>query len=120
MWITRQFVQNERQSVATTAQVTLAKPESVCTTGSSAQSVATVYVPFGIESLPPVGAQVLLIESEDGTACIGTACDTRRIEQGELRLFSKGGASIVLKNNGDIKLNGVTITKQGQIIETGV
>ena len=48
------------------------------------------------------------------TPVVTKICDTF------LRLFSKGGAYIVLKNSGDIVLNGVTITKSGQIIQTGV
>ncbi|MEG1179135.1 MAG: hypothetical protein RSD42_01850 [Oscillospiraceae bacterium] len=113
MWITKQLTQRENSTAATSAQVTLSDSNEVCTAGSSENRYVSVYAPYGIETRPPIGAQVLLLESEDGIACAGVLCHAQQIQEGEIRLFSKGGASIVLKNSGDITLNGVTIPKQG-------
>ncbi len=117
MWITKQLVQKERPINATTAKVTMADKNTVCTTGSAQHRGLPTYAPFGIDSVPPFGTKVLIIDSEVGNVCTGALCDTGQVQVGELRLFSQGGAFIVLKNNGDILLNGVKITKSGKIIE---
>ncbi|NCC87421.1 MAG: hypothetical protein EOM05_06075 [Clostridia bacterium] len=119
MWITKQLVQKEKVTNATSAQVTMTDKNAVCTTGSAEHRYIPIYAPYGIDSVPPFGAQVLLLDSENGTVCAGTLCETGQAQAGELRLFSQGGAYIVLKNDGDILLNGVRITKEGRIIQVG-
>lgn len=120
MWISKQLAHDEKEPIATSAKVTLTQDNSICTSGSAEKRYVPIYAPFGIESVPPLGSQVVLIENENGTACLGVLCNSQGIDDGELKLFSKGGAYIVLKNNGEIILNGARITKDGKFIATGV
>lgn len=117
MWITKQLVQKEKVINATSAKVTMADKNVVCTTGSEEHRSLPNYAPFGVASVPPTGTQVLILDSEIGTVCTGCLCDNKQVQSGELMLFSQGGACVLLKNNGDILLNGVRITKDGKIIE---
>ena len=75
-----------------------------------------VFAPPGIQSCPTEGDRALLIPAGGKNICAGVLSNAREIAAGELRLFSAGGASITLKNNGDIELNGITITKNGELI----
>lgn len=74
-----------------------------------------VFGPRGIAWRPCEGDRLLVLPVEGTDSCVGCygAAD---LEPGELKLFSAGGARIHLKNNGDITLNGLTITKEGQVL----
>jgi hypothetical protein len=43
---------------------------------------------------------------DDGEVSLGVLADTDGLQEGELMLKSRGGASIVLKNNGKVLING--------------
>lgn len=78
--------------------------------------------PYGIYSIPSENAQALIIPMDNAAVCAGVLSPFNgdfELEPGELRLYSGGGASIVLKNNGDVIINGLTITKNGTILESG-
>lgn len=84
--------------------------------GASRISNAVTVAPRGIAYLPNVGDNLLLLPVEGRDVCAGAITSTAGLQPGELRLFSAGGASILLAANGDIHLNGVVITRNGQII----
>lgn len=63
--------------------------------------------PYGIISVPPVGENAVILPLDDSEVCIGVVADSNDLEPGELKLCSKGGASIVLKNDGSVLINGV-------------
>ena len=44
-------------------------------------------------------------------ACLGVVAQDKNLEEGELMLYSKGGASIVLKNDGSVVINGKVFEK---------
>lgn len=81
----------------------------------------TFYTPLGIEFFPSEGQKVLLISCGNHTACAGVEMKkSSELEAGEIRLFSEGGASIMLKNDGSIILNNaVTIDKNGNLETSG-
>lgn len=75
-----------------------------------------VFSPCGITYLPSTNSQVLLLNIAGTEVCIGSSCDYSKLNSGELSLYSNGGASILLKNNGDVVINGLIITSNGTII----
>lgn len=75
-----------------------------------------VFAPYGISFLPKNDSQVLLLNVDGTDVCVGSLSDYSNLNSGELMLSSSGGAKIHLKSNGDIMLNGVLITADGQII----
>lgn len=62
--------------------------------------------PFGIASIPPVGSKAVISPTNNGFIYTGTFNQTQNLEPGELMLYSSGGANIILKNNGDVLING--------------
>ena len=66
--------------------------------------------PYGITSLPPENAVAVVLSTGTGDGrndvCIGTRVDTVQIQPGELLLRSAGGATIYLKNTGEVVING--------------
>lgn len=73
------------------------------------------YAPYGYKSVPPVDEDVIMLESNDGAVVLGTLSKDEDIESGEVKISSLGGAYIILKNNGDIVLNGLVIDSRGVI-----
>ena len=74
-----------------------------------------VLGPRGIMWRPCEGDRLLVMPVEGADTCLG-CYGQANLEGGELKLFSAGGAVLHLKNNGDITLNGLTITKEGQVL----
>ena len=70
---------------------------------------------FRTEGMPAVGDAVLVLPANGGYFCIGTQRE-EALPEGELRLTSAGGAELLLKADGSIRLNGLTITKEGELI----
>ena len=70
-----------------------------------------VISPYGIVSVPEVGSKVVMTKVEDEFLLSGSLQDNTSLEPGELMLYSAGGASIVLKNDGKVLINGVEYTQ---------
>lgn len=65
--------------------------------------------PYGIAYCVPVGEKCAVLPLESGEACIGVVSDASSLSPGEIMLYSKGGASIVLKNDGSVLINGKVV-----------
>ena len=52
------------------------------------------------------GVQTCALPIYEGNVCIGTLSQSQGLKPGEIKLFSAGGANIVLKNSGEIVING--------------
>ncbi|WP_177916823.1 hypothetical protein [uncultured Eubacterium sp.] len=103
------------------------KAEKGCVTMSSneLEAGATVinrgvenYVPYGYQCSMPVGEEVMLIPSDNGQAVIGTLSKpSNRLSPGEIKISSRGGACIILRNDGSIELNSLVIDRNGVILD---
>ena len=77
------------------------------------------FAPYGIASFPPKGEDLLLLQDAGKLSCMGVRSTQNGLEEGELELFSSGGASILLQNDGSVVINGaITITDEGEVIKT--
>lgn len=66
-----------------------------------------VVTPAGIAYVPVAGTPALVTDGSGGAVCLGViASPPPELQAGELMLYSAGGASIVLKNNGKVLING--------------
>ena len=63
-------------------------------------------LPYGIVSTPPDGRSAVVLPLEDGEVGLGVLKKAAGLQEGEIMLYSKGGASIVLKNDGTVLING--------------
>lgn len=63
--------------------------------------------PYGVFSVPPKGESAVVLPLADGEVALGVLSEqAQELEEGELMLFSRGGASVVLKNSGKVLING--------------
>ena len=70
-----------------------------------------------LKRYPMPSAQVMLLPCAGEPVCTGVRMtNLQNLHPGEIRLFSAGGASLTLKNSGEIELNGLVITKDGAVI----
>ncbi len=110
MWLSKQISSEPRKSVSASGKVTGARGEKVIVQGLDEYRGLPLIAPWGIEYFPPNGAKILALTG-DG-ACLGTILEGSALEPGELRLFSLGGAEILLKNTGEVLINGQSFPKQ--------
>lgn len=62
--------------------------------------------PYGLVSVSPTGQKAVVLPLDDGEVGLGVITANAELEEGEVMLYSKGGASIILKNSGKVIING--------------
>ena len=75
-------------------------------TASGEHRSLRMCLPYGIASIPPKNECAVVPPLDDGEVSLGVLADTEGLQEGELMLSSSGGASIVLKNDGRVLING--------------
>ena len=66
-------------------------------------------VPYGFASVVPVGESAVVLPLANGEVSLGVLAINVDLDEGEVMLSSKGGASIVLKNDGRVLINGKAV-----------
>lgn len=117
MWLTQRLLsvgsprENER------GRVMMNESGRLSVSAAVNERMVDTYTPYGYTALPPSGARILLIPCAEGSVCAGVQCELPSgLAAGEVQITSAGGARIVLKNNGEIRLNGIRITPNGEIV----
>ena len=100
-------------------EVTLSSDENWEVNASRAERNIKAYLPYGYSAAAPVGTEVLLLPAADSTVALGARCVTEGLEAGEIKICSKGGASVLLKNDGTIVLNNRLVIDEGGNIHNG-
>lgn len=109
MWLSQQVIAAQnRKTAAQVAEVTGAAVMQ----GENEYRSIPLLGPWGIAYLPPNAAKTVVVGTGSGNACIGAVTEEKGIAPGELLLFSSGGASIYLKNSGEIVINGQVFAAQ--------
>ncbi len=117
MWLSRRFA-NVQQTAAESGTVSIGG-NSVLKTVSTVQSEEVQnYAPYGYSAYAPDGEEILIINSANGAAGAGTKMKNDNLNAGEISVTSAGGAKIVLKNNGNVEINGIVFTVKGEIKDT--
>lgn len=70
-----------------------------------------IVAPYGVVYNPPVGEKSVVLPLTKEQACVGVVSPDKGISEGELMLYSKGGAYILLKNDGTVEINGKVFEK---------
>ena len=74
-------------------------------------------VPYGFASVVPVGESAVVLPLANGEVSLGVLAKNVELDEGEVMLSSKGGASIVLKNDGRVLIvigsSGNTVLLEG-------
>ncbi len=108
MWITRFMNENSRDKKdSSVGSVTSSSGSGVEVSASASFRNLPMVTPFGIEYVPPVGESALVTEAESRRVCMGVLSSApKNLGAGEVRISSQGGASVTLKNDGRILLEG--------------
>ena len=114
MWMSKRIVATSEKEVEEKGKVTLSDNQLEAGATVTRRNIDS-YAPYGYKSVPPVDEDVIMLESNDGAVVLGALSKDEDIESGEVKISSLGGAYIILKNNGDIVLNGLVIDSRGVI-----
>jgi hypothetical protein len=108
MWIARQLVQSPARPAGKTGR-TLPSAEGVTAQGAQEYRGAPLLAPWGVASRPPGGVRCVMLETDVSPVCGGCLTGDESLAEGELRLYSAGGASITLKNDGSVWIEGTVM-----------
>ena len=100
----------------TIARVSYSNLSGFGVVGASELRNPVIFAPGGISYLPAAGDNILLLQALGAGVCVGTASSTFGLMPGELRLTSSGGATIRLRANGSVEINGRVFTSTGQFL----
>lgn len=107
MWLTQKL--SENQSVVKLEDGTVTSADGTTVQTEIEHRNVTVAAPFGMSSLPPKDTKVVLLNG----LCVGVVMNQDDINSGEVRLRSSGGAEVLLKNNGEVWINGQCFPPKG-------
>ena len=111
MWISRQINEvNRTYKEAAFANVTGISDNNITVNSQQEYRQIPMISPFGISSIPSIGSKAVIVPVDGSFAYIGSLSSSTTLNPGELMLYSSGGASIVLKNNGQVLINGNSIS----------
>ena len=118
MWLSKMLsLKGETSAQAEQGTVTRADGSGIEAGATVSQRDVESFAPYGYSACLPVGCEVALVSTLKGQLALGTKSNAQGLEQGEIKLSSLGGASIVLKNDGSVVINNkLKIDREGQII----
>ncbi|MEE1056170.1 MAG: hypothetical protein UH239_02875 [Acutalibacteraceae bacterium] len=94
------------KSTAEFAEIATCKNGKVNTNGAVPSVNAQIIVPYGIAFAVPNGEKTVMLPVGSTSVCIGVVQQANNLQQGEVMLYSSGGASVILKNDGRVLING--------------
>ena len=108
MWLAKKSARAgvEREEGARIGAVTIAGASPAAECGGERRALM-VASPGGVAWLPRVGEEALLLRCGDGEAVAGVlSAASAGLQPGEVCVFSAGGATLLLKNDGTVLLTG--------------
>lgn len=102
MWLTRQLTEAGGKGAKVTSGETAGGAQFALRGESDYQSPETLF-PYGFSSFAKQGSKAVLV---DGICAGVSALPDGSLQEGEVRLYSSGGAEILLKSNGQVVING--------------
>lgn len=111
MWLTSFLNKERHKHTATKGSITASEQKEVQVDASTQHRDVAVVSPYGIAYVPPIGEGAVIVPYDGGEACVGVIAEAPlKLNRGELMLYSQGGASIVLKNDGSVLINGEKVS----------
>ena len=109
MWLIDYITKNSISSPKSeTGEIKDVSDGKVQVKGSSDFRQLPIIAPYGVAYVPATGSQTAVMPVNSGEVCLGTVCDFKSdLKPGEVMLYSAGGATIALKNDGYVYINGV-------------
>ena len=117
MWLSKTIRESESAPQAEQGKITLSGNGVLEAEATQSSRNVKLCLPYGYTAGVPAGAEVMLLPAADCLLAVGTEAAGNLPAPGEVRIASLGGASVVLKNDGSVVINGCfTIDKEGNII----
>lgn len=111
MWLLKNMAQNsKKEKNADRGEIALPGGTEVDISASGEHIGVPLCAPCGIAYVPVQGEQAVILPGENGGVCLGSPVRDKGLSPGEIMLYSQGGATLVLKNDGSILANGRDIT----------
>lgn len=115
MWISRQLAEPDYEPETQNGKSTLGYDGETEIVSTAVNRNVALYAPFGYSFSLPAGCDVLLTRRDGTQAGIGISMKNEGLKTGEIKITAQSGASIYLKSDGSVVINGLTITKNGVI-----
>lgn len=110
MWISKKIALDDKQmSIASSGDIIDADSGVVSVQNSNEYRNIEMISPYGIAYNPVPGERAVMLSIGDLSFCAGIVSEDKGLSPGELMLYSSGGASIVLKNDGRVLINGSSV-----------
>lgn len=107
MWLMNYITQNSISAPsAVKGNVNKNDSDGIAVVSSGEHKRLKSCFPYGIVSVPPTGEKAIVLPLDDGEVGLGVISGNVGLNEGEVMLYSKGGASIILKNDGRVLING--------------
>lgn len=117
MWISRQIVKPTDNPTVESGRVTLSNKNQVEAVSTGVDRNLQLYAPYGYTFSLPSGVSMLLAKSDGEQAGIGALMQDKSVKVGEIKITAQSGAYIHLKNDGSVVINGLEISKYGEIYD---
>lgn len=113
MWIPKTLTDKETADSPFTANVLYSENGRINVSSLEKVENTEICLPYGMAGVPPKGSKTVVLPVGSSAVVCGVVGDNPlSLEQGEVGLYSKGGASIVLKNDGAVVINGKVFEKE--------
>lgn len=106
MWLMRYITHNSLSAPGAAKGEWSADGAEAAVHSSGQHRDLELCLPYGVMSVPPTGERAVVLPLDDGEVGLGVLRRAAGLEEGEVMLYSKGGASLVLKNDGRVLING--------------
>ena len=108
MWLSKNMVKSMKSGhLSELTEVSDGSTAAFAGFGRNGKGRYFMASPGGILYHPQSGDRAVVVSTAAGEICTGIIQESDTdIEAGELKLYSSGGASIVLKNDGTVLING--------------
>lgn len=109
MWLTNYIAKSKKKNPSQ-GTVSASTYNDANLKGSSQYDNTKIVVPYGVVYNPPVGVTGVVLPLENVNTMIGVYSKSNiDLKPGEVMLYSAGGAKLVLRNNGNVEINGKVV-----------
>lgn len=110
MWINKKIAQKfKNKELSSCGRVTSFDKNCVNAQTEKPCLKVPVVAPYGVAYVPKDGESTVVMPINGGEVSLGVVMQNKELLAGEIMLYSAGGASLILKNNGKILANGKEI-----------
>lgn len=119
MWISQRMMREKRVAEPQAGPVSLVGEGYLYAQGVREARDMPLFAPYGYAALPPEGEQAMMVPVGQDYVCLGVRTLAGELLPGEVTIASAGGAKIQLRNDGSVVINGLVITKDGELLGRG-